>query len=72
MADQRVLASDVLGLWSAAVDLEPHQYRVVQQVLRDPIQRYLLADEVGLGKTIEAGAILRQYVIDEPSTHRHL
>ncbi|MEH2356526.1 hypothetical protein [Nostoc sp.] len=28
---------------------------------------YLLADEVGLGKTIEAGAILRQYLLDEPS-----
>ncbi|MBK9369786.1 MAG: hypothetical protein IPN01_26385 [Deltaproteobacteria bacterium] len=28
-----------------------------------------MADEVGLGKTIEAGAILRQYVLDEPTTH---
>ena len=35
-------------------------------MLEDPIQRYLLADEVGLGKTIEAGTILRQYLLDEP------
>ena len=25
------------------------------------VQRYLLADEVGLGKTVEAGCILRQF-----------
>ena len=34
------------------------------------MQRYLLADEVGLGKTIEAGVIIRQYVLDEPSSHK--
>jgi len=28
-----------------------------------------LADEVGLGKTIEAGAILRQFLLDNPSSH---
>ena len=33
-------------------------------MLSDPLQRYLLADEVGLGKTIEAGAILRQILND--------
>jgi ATP-dependent helicase HepA len=48
----------------------PHQIAVVQRVLRDPAQRYLLADEVGLGKTIEAGVIIRQAVIDNPRDHR--
>lgn len=38
---------------------------VVRSVLTDPIQRYLLADEVGLGKTIEASIIVRQYFIDD-------
>jgi ATP-dependent helicase HepA len=38
----------------------------VRRVLTDPIQRYLLADEVGLGKTIEAGLIVRQHLIDNP------
>ena len=52
------------GLISANVELHRHQVDVIQRVLTDPIQRYLLADEVGLGKTIEAGAIIRQYLLD--------
>lgn len=51
---------------SSAVNLHSHQLLVVSRVLHDPIQRYLLADEVGLGKTIEAGIILRQYLLEEP------
>lgn len=52
------------GLLSASVELVPHQLEVVRRVLEDPIQRYLLADEVGMGKTIEAGAIIRQCLLD--------
>jgi hypothetical protein len=37
---------------------------VVRRVLQDPVQRYLLADEVGLGKTVEAGVLIRQSIID--------
>ncbi|NJL11517.1 MAG: DEAD/DEAH box helicase [Calothrix sp. SM1_7_51] len=55
------------GVLSANIQLLPHQVEVVRRVLSDPIQRYLLADEVGLGKTIEAGAIIRQYFLDNPS-----
>ena len=54
------------GVLSAPVELHPHQLRVVRRVLRDPFQRYLLADEVGLGKTIEAGLIIRQRFLDAP------
>jgi ATP-dependent helicase HepA len=54
------------GAVSAAVDLHPHQIGVARRVLADPVQRYLLADEVGLGKTIEAGFIIRQRLIDAP------
>jgi ATP-dependent helicase HepA len=37
-------------------------------VLQDEVQKYLLADEVGLGKTIEAGLIIREHVLrDEGS-----
>jgi ATP-dependent helicase HepA len=32
--------------------------------LSDVTQRYLLADEVGLGKTIEAGILIRQHLLD--------
>ena len=48
------------------MELEEHQYNIVKRVNMDPIQRYLLADEVGLGKTIEACAVIRQYVLDQP------
>ena len=66
LIEQRAVSHGMTGLFSANVDLFPHQVEVVRRVLEDPIQRYLLADEVGLGKTIEAGAILRQFLLDEP------
>ena len=65
LIQQRAVSRGMTGLISANIDLYPHQVEVVRRVLEDPIQRYLLADEVGLGKTIEAGAILRQYLLDE-------
>ena len=60
------------GLLSSAIDIVEHQISVVRRVLQDPFQRYLLADEVGLGKTIEAGILIRQYVLDEYESHRVL
>ena len=60
------------GLISSIIDLELHQFEVVKRVLQDPVQRYLLADEVGLGKTIEAGVLIRQYVLDNLRDHRVL
>ncbi|WP_287226402.1 SNF2-related protein [Mesorhizobium sp.] len=56
------------SLLSAGIDFVPHQVAAVRRVLSDPIQRYLLADEVGLGKTIEAGLIIRQHLIDNAET----
>jgi SNF2 family DNA or RNA helicase len=41
----------------------PHQERTCVRVLREMRGRAILADEVGLGKTIEAGLILKEYVI---------
>ncbi|MGK5092026.1 SNF2-related protein [Deltaproteobacteria bacterium TL4] len=38
----------------------PHQIRALSQAVSSDRVRYLLADEVGLGKTIEAGLILRE------------
>ena len=50
--------SPAWGLESARIDLIPHQLRVAEiAASRSPL-RILLADEVGLGKTIEAGMIL--------------
>ncbi|MEG4346670.1 protein DpdE [Microcoleus sp. A003_D6] len=66
LTQQRAVSRGMTGLISANIELYPHQVEVVRRVLEDPIQRYLLADEVGLGKTIESGAILRQYLLDYP------
>jgi len=63
----RAAAQGLTGLASASVELVGHQLDAVRRVLHDPLQRYLLADEVGLGKTIEACAILRQTLIDDAS-----
>ena len=60
----RSASRGLTGLVSSRVELHRHQVEIVSRVLRDPIQRYLLADEVGLGKTIEAGAIVRQFLLD--------
>ena len=59
---QRALAYGV-NTTSSLVNLEDHQLNV-QRVLEDPLRRYVLADEVGLGKTIEAGFVVRQTMID--------
>src|SRR5207244_12919249 len=40
-----------------------HQERTALRVLRDMRGRGILADEVGLGKTIEAGLILKGYAV---------
>ena len=44
----------VRGLLGGRVDLLPHQLYIAQEVSNRPLPRVLLADEVGLGKTIEA------------------
>jgi len=50
------------SLFDAKVDLSPHQIEAALFALRSPISAdVLLADEVGLGKTIEAGIVLCQY-----------
>ncbi|EPZ48972.1 DEAD/DEAH box helicase [Alicyclobacillus acidoterrestris] len=41
----------------------PHQVQTAERVLRDLRGRAILADEVGLGKTIEAGLILKEYML---------
>jgi len=50
------------SLFDASVDLNPHQINAALFALNDPLsQGVVLADEVGLGKTIEAGLVLSQY-----------
>src|SRR5258708_38019719 len=48
-------------LADAQVDLNPHQVEAALFAFRNPFSRgAILADEVGLGKTIEAGLLLSQ------------
>ena len=49
-----------LGTATCAITPWPHQQVVVRRVIETFPARYLLADEVGLGKTIEAGLVLRE------------
>jgi SNF2 family DNA or RNA helicase len=51
-----------MSLFDACVDLNPHQIEAAMFALKSPlIKGVILADEVGLGKTIEAGLVLCQY-----------
>lgn len=52
-----------LGARTSAVTPWPHQSRVANTIVRRFPERALLCDEVGLGKTIEAGLVLRQLLI---------
>ncbi len=55
--------TSIFGLMGARVQLLPHQIYIAYQVSKRHAPRVLLADEVGLGKTIEAGLILHQQLL---------
>ena len=53
-------ASNLYSLHSGRVRFVPYQYRPVLKLLRADRPRLLIADDVGVGKTIEAGLILKE------------
>ena len=55
--------SPVAGLLGARIQLLPHQLYIASETANRHAPRVLLADEVGLGKTIEAGLIIHQQLI---------
>jgi ATP-dependent helicase HepA len=59
--------SGLQALLSSRIDLRPHQAFVAGVVILDPSRRYLLADEVGLGKTIEAGIVIHDLLTHNPN-----
>lgn len=65
--EDQTLISEFEGLQSPKhlADLTPlpHQLEVAKQVVETMNGKAILADEVGLGKTIEAGLILKEYMI---------
>ena len=54
------LQDDLVSLGQSQVDIQPHQVSVVHKVISNYPHRFLLCDEVGLGKTIEAGMVLKE------------
>jgi ERCC4-related helicase len=50
----------LLAPLDSAVTPLPHQIKALKKVLSRPRVRFLLADEVGLGKTIEAGLVIKE------------
>lgn len=53
-------AANLFSLRSGRVNFVPYQYRPVLKLIRSDRPRLLIADEVGVGKTIEAGLIIKE------------
>jgi len=63
MHADRLERSPARGLLGSRTSLLPHQVYIANEVGRRHAPRVLLADEVGLGKTIEAGMIMQQQLL---------
>ena len=63
--------NDLFGLTGTRTSLIPHQLYIANEVAHRHAPRVLLADEVGLGKTIEAGMIIHHQIMTERA-HRIL
>lgn len=66
----KVLDNSVLGFKELAgckIFLMPHQLNTVMRCNQEKVCRFMLADEVGMGKTIEAAAVLKLFLLRNSS-----
>jgi len=59
------LIESAAALTSAKIDLLPHQVVLTHRIATASPRRFLIADEVGLGKTIETALVLRELATGE-------
>ena len=64
------LQDNLYSLRATRTEFQAYQFKPLLKFLRSAKQRLLLADEVGLGKTIEAGFILCEMLARHPHTFR--
>lgn len=55
-----IARKNILAPYESSLIPLPHQILVLEKVMQSDQNRFLLADEVGMGKTIEAGLILKE------------
>jgi len=55
-----IAKKNILAPYESSLIPLPHQILVLEKVMQSTQNRFLLADEVGMGKTIEAGLILKE------------
>ncbi|TBR41743.1 RNA polymerase-associated protein RapA [Marinomonas agarivorans] len=60
----KLATSDVRGLMGLKAELLPHQIYLANEIANRPTARALLCDEVGMGKTLEAGLILHHRMLN--------
>ncbi|GMR22612.1 MAG: RNA polymerase-associated protein RapA [Acidobacteriota bacterium] len=60
MRQHQTRKSFARGFLGARIELIPHQLYISREIATRPLPRALLADEVGLGKTIEAGLVMHR------------
>lgn len=66
--DNMLIRHPLQGLLGGRIDIIPHQLYIAHEVGKRLYPRVLLADEVGLGKTIEAGMIMHQQLLTGRAT----
>ncbi|MCS7026013.1 MAG: SNF2-related protein [Bryobacteraceae bacterium] len=66
------LQDTLYSLRASRTEFQPYQFKPLLKFLRSAKQRLLLADEVGLGKTIEAGLILCELLARHPDSFRRV